>query len=83
MADWDEIQKMLLRWEMRRLSYYEQLRTTEDPQKAQTILAMDFQLGKCIDELADLAENEGHILTRRIMAGIENVQKRENDNGTS
>lgn len=79
MADWDEIQKLLLKWEMRRLSYFEQIQKTEDLERAKTIMAMDFQLGKCIEELHELAENEGHILTRRIMAGIENVQKENNE----
>lgn len=79
MVDWDLTQKLLLKWELRRIAYFEQLQKTTDPEVAKTIIAMDFQLNKCIEELSDLAGNEEHALTRRLMAGIENVQQQEKE----
>lgn len=72
-----ELQKLLYRWTLRRLSYTEQFNTTDDAERQKTLLSMDFQLSRCIEELEELIENEDEILTRRLLTGIQNAQKNE------
>lgn len=70
-----ELQKLLYRWILRRVSYTEQLRKTEDPERVKTIMSMDFQLEKCIEELENVLKSEDENLTRRLLTGIQNAQK--------
>lgn len=76
----DEIQRLLLKWQIIRIGYYEQLQKTEDAEIAKTILSMDFQLARCIEELENATGDERAIMARRLLTGIQNVNRQaEND----
>lgn len=70
-----ELQKLIYKWTLRRVSYTEQFNATNDAERQKTLLSMDFQLSKCIEELEELLENEDAILTRRLLTGIQNAIK--------
>lgn len=72
-----ELEKLIYRWTLRRLSYAEQLKATEDTERSKTIMSMDFQLAKCIEELEEVLKDNDAALTRRLLTGIQNAQKEE------
>lgn len=78
-----ELEKLLYRWILRRVSYTEQVRRTDDPERIKTIMSMDFQLEKCIEELENVLKGEDENLTRRLLAGIQNAQEENNEPNTN